>query len=140
MDELKEILKKYEITIKELESNYECLKGKLTCMKDEDIRRALLGIISRLDESQLDIIKMSVSINSDIQEEMFEIIRILDKDRRNCITWINLALMMGNLGDVKLNNLWPALIQGSGLGDILVKLRMIFIMMDKYSTNVEKIE
>lgn len=134
MNEFKKIIKKYEATIEGLESNFECLKGFHTCVKDEDIRRALLGTLSKLEESQLDLTKMYVSINIDIQKEMFEILRIIDKDRRNCIIWINLALMIRDLGDLKT----PVLIQCAGLGDIIMRLRMIFVMMDKYARLDEK--
>lgn len=139
MNELKEIIKRFKTTIEELESNFECLKGSQTCVKEEDIRRTLLGIISKLEESNLDLTKMSVSINNcDIQNEMLKILRIIDKDYRNCITWINLALMVGDHGDLRLQALWPALIQGSGLVDIIMKLRIIFVMMDKYAMLPEK--
>lgn len=133
MNNLKEIIMNYKKTIEDLDSNYECLKGFHTCLKDEDIRRTLFGTIKKLEESQLYITKISFSIdNFDIQKEMLDILRIIDNDCRNCTTWINLALLLGDLGDLKLQELWRSFIQGSGLGDILVRLRIIFIMMNKY--------
>jgi hypothetical protein len=134
MNELKELVNKYESAIKELENHCECLKGSMTCMKEETTRTALLGIINKLNESQLYITNMLTLIDLDIREEMFDVFRIMDKERRDCITWINLTLMMGDLGDIKLNKLWSALIKGSGLVDILVKFHMVLIIMDKYST------
>jgi hypothetical protein len=134
MNNLKEIIAKYKDTVEDLERNYECLKGFHTCLKDEDIRRTLFGTISKLEESQLYITKISFSIdNFDIQKEMHDILRIIDIDRRNCTTWINLALMIGDLGDIMLQELWRSFIQGSGLGEMLIKLRMIFVMIDKYA-------
>ena len=134
ISELEEMVKKYESIIRELGNKYNYLNSaEVVSSNDKNVRKTLIEIRGKLEDVQVDISKIALSIeNQEIQNQIIDLLNTYKRMCNESIIMINVGLWAFDLTSTKCISL---LVQTSRLGNVLSFLRVFTIVFEKIVTH-----